>query len=314
MKKIVLFFVALIFLGVLIFVFNISPTSLSGEKTRFVVPIGAKQDEIINQLKEEKYIRSKKLFSIFSPIMRFPGNVEPGAYMLSRNMTLFSIIDTLFNHPYQKWVLVKPGLRREQTAEVMAEKMGWTDDKKKDFLANAQEGYMFPDTYLINVDFSGKEAAEKLISNFNEKFDQSIINGLLANNIRNDTAIKIASLIQRESGGDSDKALIAGIIINRLNQGMRLQIDASIQYEKGVPGNWWPKITLADYKLDSEYNTYLIKRLPPTPICSPGLSSIKAVANPETTDCIFYLHDHDGNIHCSVTYSEHLQNIEEYLK
>jgi UPF0755 protein len=279
-----------------------------------VVPLDNNQDNIISQLKKDNFIRSEKLFRILAPLASFPGEIEPGAYNISHNMSLFSIIDTLLNHPYQKWAVIPPGLRIEQIAEKIADKLGWQNDKIKDFLQNAEEGYMFPDTYLMNVDSSGKETANKLKSNFNEKFDSQIMADLLKNNIRNDTAIKIASLIERESGGSEDKALIAGIILNRLNTGMKLQIDASIQYALGQKGNWWPKISVADYKLDSEYNTYLIKRLPPTPICNPSLASIQAIAKPEETDCIFYLHDHDKQIHCAVTYKEHLENIEKYLK
>ena len=94
---------------------------------------------------------------------------------------------------------------------------------------------------------------------------------------------------------------------------MKLQIDASIQYALGKEDNWWHKITLADYKTDSPYNTYLIPRLPPTPICSPSLASIKAIAKPQETDCLYYLHDANKQIHCAKTYEGHRENIEKYL-
>jgi UPF0755 protein len=68
-----------------------------------------------------------------------------------------------------------------------------------------------------------------------------------------------------------------------------------------------------DLKVDSPYNSYLHKGLPPTPICSPSIESIKAVAYPAETDCFFYLHDHNKQIHCAKTYEEHLKNIDLYL-
>ncbi len=95
---------------------------------------------------------------------------------------------------------------------------------------------------------------------------------------------------------------------------MRLEIDATIQYALGKKGNWWPPLSGNLRKIDSPYNTYIIKGLPPGPIASPSLSSIKAVVYPQETDCFYYLHDHNKQIHCSKTYQEHLLNIEKYLR
>lgn len=291
-----------------------SPTSLSNEKTLFVIPLDQKQDEIIDRLISEKFIRSRAAFNFILGIIKFPGNIEPGSYMLSRRLFLWQTANLFLNHPYQKWIILVPGLRKEQVAEKIAKKFSWDEAKTKDFLSNSREGYLFPDTYLLNVDYTGKEFAQRLISNFNEKFDSQLQKDLLAQDIRNDTAIKIASLIERESGGDSDKALIAGIIWNRLNTNMKLQIDAATQYIIGTPKDWWPNVRPSDHKIDSPYNTYIYKGLPPAPIANPGLASIKAAVYPQDSDCIFYLHDHNKQIHCSVTYEGHLENIDKFLK
>lgn len=240
--------------------------------------------------------------------------IEPGAYMLSHRMTLMGIANTLMYHPYQKWIVLVPGLRVEQVAARLAKKFDWDEEKTKEFLGNAKEGYMFPDTYLLNVDYKGEETASRLISNFNEKFDAKLQKDLLSQNVRNDTAIKIASLIERESGSDEDKPLIAGIIWNRLNKEMKLEIDATIQYALGAPEDWWPSVSPKDLKIDSPYNTYLHKGLPPGPIASPSLASIKAAVYPAETECFYYLHDHNRQIHCAKTYQEHLENIKTYLQ
>ena len=117
------------------------------------------------------------------------------------------------------------------------------------------------------------------------------------------------------SWGPSDMPLIAGVIWNRLENDQRLQLDASIQYAKGkIDGQWWSVVTGTDIKnIDSPYNNYKYSGLPPTPIANPGLKAIDAVLNPTKTDCIFYLHDRSREIHCAVTYEEHLENIEKYL-
>ena len=316
---IILFFILISFLTYVLYL--LSPTSLSDEKVRFVIPLETKQEDIIKRLKKENFIRSDSMFSFIIGLMKCRGAVEPGAYMLSRRSFVWASANILLNKPYQKWIILVPGLRVEQVAERLSKKFNWDppageagENKTKDFLLNAREGYMFPDTYLLNVDYTGKETAQKMISNFNEKFDTQLQNDLLAQNVRNDTAVKIASLIERESGGDSDKALIAGIIWNRLNINMKLQIDAATQYIIGTEKDWWPHVQPSDHKIDSPYNTYIYKGLPPGPIASPSLASIKAVVYPEETDCLFYLHSSDKKIHCSVTYEEHLENIEQYLK
>ena len=96
---------------------------------------------------------------------------------------------------------------------------------------------------------------------------------------------------------------------------MPLQIDATMQYTLGkkANGSWWGGIDLTEKQSDSPYNSYLYKGLPPTPICNPNIDAIEAALNPEETDCLFYLHDGNKQIHCAKTYKEHLANIEKYL-
>lgn len=311
--KILLFII--LFFPFLYLFFLLSPTSFSSEKIRFVILPEEKQEMIVKRLKRENFIRSEKAFQFMAGLIKFPGQIEPGAYLLSRNLNLIQIADILLNHPYQKWIVLVPGLRVEQIAEKLKEKFNWSEEKTQEFLSHAKEGYMFPDTYLFNLDYSGREFAQKMIDNFNEKFEAKIQADLLAQNIKNDTAIKIASLIERESGEDSDKALIAGIIWNRLLKGMRLEIDATVQYALGKPGNWWPDIRGRNLReINSPFNTYIIKGLPPAPIANPSFASIKAVVYPAQTDCLFYLHAPDKQIYCSKTYEEHKENIKKYLR
>lgn len=313
-KRIYIILTIIVFIPIFYFFFLLSPTSFTAKEERFVIPLETNQQEIVERLINENFIRSKGLFNILAALIKFPGTIEPGAYMISRKMTIFKIANILLHHPYQKWVVLRPGLRIEEQAETFVKVFKWTDNEVKEYLDNAREGYMFPDTYLLNVDYTPEDFVNRLISNFNEKFDASLQADLLAQDVRNDTAIKIASLIERESGGDTDKALISGIIWNRLNKSMKLQIDATTQYILGKPGNWWPKVSPTDHKTESPFNTYLVNGLPPGPIANPSLASIKAAVYPAETDCFYYIHDRNKEIHCSKKYEEHLENIERYLK
>src|SRR3989344_867197 len=310
--KIIIIFAFLFLIFYLLYL--LPPTSLSGDKTRFVIPLDTPREKIIADLKSQNFIRSPIVFSLILTLKGPGKDLRPGSYMIAHNMNIFDLSETLLNKPYQVWIVLIPGLRVEQTAEKLAKNLNWTEADKQKYLSVAEEGYMFPDTYLVNTDYTPQEVAHRLISNFNEKFDRKLQMDLLSQDVRNDTAIKIASLIERESGTLEDKALIAGIIWNRLNEDMTLQIDATIQYIIGKEGNWWPIVKGKDLKIDSPYNTYIYKGLPPGPIASPSLDSIKAEVYPEETDCFYYLHSPDMKIHCSKTYEEHLQNIEKYLR
>jgi UPF0755 protein len=214
------------------------------------------------------------------------------------------------------------------------------------------EGVYFPDTYLIPVDDGLQAVADRLRAKFNEEFTP-YLEEANTQNIKWTTLLKIASLVQREAAGKDDMPLIAGILWNRLLYDQKLDIDATVQYARDTrraykddpcedpesyarnPKNdlcfnpemlqpsveyqgiddWWNPIGGSDTRsIDSLYNTYLYKGLPPHPINNPGKSAIEAVLYPEETDCFYYLHDSDGNIHCSTTLREHEANIERYLK
>ncbi len=159
----------------------------------------------------------------------------------------------------------------------------------------------------MDLDFTGSDVAKRMESQFNEK-TADLLAQAAEKNIRNDTLIVLASLVQREAASEQEMPIIAGVIWNRWLKDMPFQIDATIQYALGEPGNWWPIIKPDDYKLDSPYNTYIHKGRPPSPICNPGLAAINAVVNSEDSEYLYYLHDSQGQIHLAKTYEEHLHS------
>ena len=248
--------------------------------------------------------------------------IRPGGYNVSENMTAWQLADKLTSSPDMKWVVIPEGWRKEQIGELLAETFGWSDDDldrwntsitkmKIDYI----EGTYFPDTYLIPVSDSELDIANRMTKNFDEKFSP-YISQFAEQNIRWTTGLKVASIIQREAAGKNDMPLIAGILWNRLNSDMNLEIDATVQYARGkTDTGWWAPVTAEDIKnIDSPYNTYKNKGLPPFPIDNPGLPAIEAVLHPAETDCLYYLHDRDRQIHCAKTLEEHQANIEQYLK
>ncbi len=321
MKKIITIFsfIFITFFFFLIWV-NIQPLSSNSKNEIFILD-SDKSDVLALKLEEEGYIKSMLFFEIVSKLKINNKKIQPGGYYLSKNMNVFEIANSIKEGPDLKWVLIREGMRKEQIGEELQKILKWNDEELRKWnetytrmKPEYEEGVYFPDKYLIPVDENGAMIAKRMIDNFNSKFEK-YAQKANEKNIKWTTALKIASLIQREAGGPSDMPLISGVIWNRLLDNQKLDIDATIQYALGKRNdNWWSPVSGSDIRnTDSEYNTYKYKGLPPTPIANPGIAAIDAAINPEDTDCLFYLHDRSRQIHCSVTYEEHLENIEKYL-
>ena len=233
-------------------------------------------------------------------------------------LTNISFYEDLAN-PSVRIVRVEEGLRKEEIAEVMTKKLGWNNFQKNEFI-NAHlalnspnlEGHYFPKTYMLPKDDDPFSVSTRMFHEFSTQ--TATIQKPKSNKVLNqDTILKVASIIQREAAGKDDMRLISGIIWNRIFNGMKLQIDATLQYAKGnEEDGWWEQVTAKDKKIDSPYNTYLHKDLPPSPIANPGLAAISAAYNPQKTSCLFFLHDKKRNVHCATTYEQHKINIEKY--
>jgi UPF0755 protein len=291
------------------------------EESVFVVGKNQTELEVVDKLKKQELIKSKTLFTVALYLRGKHHAIAPGGYTMQKNMTMWRVINKLTSSPDMKWIVVREGLRKEQIGELLADTFGWSEEEVEkwntiytkmeiDYL----EGTYFPDTYLIPVDEDGLAVAKRMTRRFNEQFDP-YIGQFATQNIKWTTGLTMASIIQREAGGKNDMPLIAGILWNRLQQDMNLEIDATVQYARGkTEEGWWAPITPEDItRIDSPYNTYMYKGLPPHPISNPGVDAIDAVLHPTETDCLYYLHDSNREIHCAVTYEEHKENIETYL-
>lgn len=299
-----------------------SPVSRESRPEVFAVPQEKEGVDVVGKLETEGYIRNGNAFRMLLWLFARDKEIASGGYRLDPAMGARAVMKTVTGQPQLLWVTTSGCLRKEQVGEMIGPKLGWNSEQLTTWNAvYAQEkpewieGVYFPDTYLLPKDEPVEAVARRFVDNFNAKLSP-LLGEYVKQNIKWTTGLKIASLIQREAAGPEDMKLISGIIWNRLNTGMKLEIDATMQYTKGKKpdGSWWGGVDLAEKRRDSPYNTYLRKGLPPTPICSPGLDAIRAVLEPDETDCVFYLHDRNKGIHCAATYQEHLKNIRTYLR
>lgn len=282
-------------------------------------------EEIIDELNDRGYVANGISYFILKLAVKLGLDIEAGGFFLEEKMGPFSMLAALASPEY-KYVAVREGLRKEEVAEIFAEKLNWDEEKKKDFgsiypicLLENTEGYFFPGKYLVHKNDSVDEIQQKMEEKLNETIEEiteSAKNASTTEGVLNiDQILTIASLIQREAAGKNDMRLISGIIWNRIFNDMPLQIDATLQYAKGTDENgWWPPVRSDDKYIESPYNTYQTEGLPPGPIANPGRAAIEAALNPSDTKCIFYLHDRNRTIHCATTYDAHKRNVSYYLK
>ena len=272
------------------------PVSRATTLQSFEVAKGESVKTIAAHLASSHLIRSPLYFRLL--IQQRQITLQAGLYQLSSSQTPRDIALTLTKGLAIDQKLVIPeGYRSEQIAQAAG-------IPTKDFLAAAKglEGQLFPDTYFVKKDITAPELVAIMHDNFLKKAG-----------VVDKTTLILASLIERETRGDSEKPVVAGILKKRLAAGWPLELDATVQYFLGKSPNWWPDTTLLDRKLPSAYNTYLNKGLPPGPIGNPGLVSINAARNPQDSPYWFYLHDKSGQIHYATTNSEHEQNIAKYI-
>lgn len=172
------------------------------------------------------------------------------------------------------------------------------------------EGYLFPETYELKKGSSTQDVMQRMLEEFQTKINSipDLEAKLQEKNLSLHELLTIASLVEKEVVVDEERALVAGVIYNRINQDMKLEIDATVQYLLDRPKE---RLFFKDLKVQSPYNTYLNKGLPPGPIASPSLPSIEAALNPEASEYLFYVTKKDGSSgHLfAKTYKEHQQNI-----
>jgi UPF0755 protein len=319
MKRLLVFIIViLVFAGGLWFWFTdgISATDpLDNTPVSFTIQKGEGVKSIASRLSQQNLIRSPTAFYILVKMFRIERQLQAGDFRLARSMDARIISRELTHGILDIWVTTLEGWRVEEIAAKLTKEL---DIPESEFLRVAREGYMFPDTYQIPREATVGAVVDLFRDTFNRKVTP-VINGEAANNgLIFEKIIILSSIVEREGKNSSDKPVIAGILLNRLRDNHPLQADATLQYALGYQPfekTWWKKnITGEDKTIKSPYNTYLYNGLPPSPICNPGLESIKAVIHPRETNYFYYLHDSTGQIHYAVTLEEHNANIVKYLQ
>ncbi len=339
-----------VFLGIIIFLYTLYTSDIgfrsnvdsNGSYIRFQVKQNESQDQVLNSLKINGSIKSIIATKIYidtsNPFFTF----SPGLYRIYNGEDLKTLLNNFNKGPFYTSITIPSGLRIGEVANVIRNELS-LDNPSYNFSVtdfryiahndahsfgylflsqipgNSVEGFLYPGTYEIPKNADAKYIINKELGAFEQniyipytKFQITSTNNL--NFYQN---ITVASIVRRETLYNSDKPLVANIFIRRYDAGIPLGSDATVQYLLGFDSNeqkWWrTNITAADLAINSPYNTRLNAGLPPTPICSPGLISIKSTFKSTPNPYWYFLSGKNGHLHYSVTSQGQINNIQKYL-
>lgn len=323
--------ILLIFSGIFFYIYYqiFIPIGNNPNEKRFTVNKGDGLNVIAKNLKDGGFIRNSLFFRLFVIQAGDSGNLQAGDYLLYDSMNVPQIAKKIAVGdaiPREKIITFPEGLRIEKMDEKLKEAgllFSLSGLKAKDFKEKygflkyssdgaSLEGFLFPDTYKLYPEASAKDLAEKMLDNFDKKFTADLESEADKQGKSLYEIITMASVIEKEVKNPEDRRIVSGIFWKRIRSGMPLESCATIAYV--LNDDKW-RYSVQETKTPSLYNTYINRGLPPGPICSPGIESIKAAIYPEESPYLFFLTDPEtGKTVFSKTLQEHNINKAKYLK
>lgn len=329
MRKALRYILILAIIGVLIIggglgaLYLIPNTFAQDDGTQvLVIEKGQTGSEIADMLFERGLIRSTQGFKLWLYLSGTNDKLQTGHYQIPNKVTVRELISLLQEgHVESIRVTIPEGYTVGDIAIVLEKNQIM---KAKDFLAEAKtyvpypymkgtkpatypvEGFLFPSTYEIPVGATPREVIQMMADEMNRYLTPAVKKQIQAQHMSIHDFVTLASIVERESLFDADRPTIAGVFKKRLAHGIPLQSDATISYVLGYAKE---NVTIGDTQLQSPYNTYVSKGLPPGPIANPGKKSLDAVLHSENTDYLYFVADKEGHNHFSKTYEEHLAEV-----
>jgi UPF0755 protein len=267
-----------------------------------VIPRDAGADDIAKILERKGVVSSAFFFQLRATLGGDRGNFKSGTFTLGRDMSYGAAISALSTSPADTNVVslvIPEGKSRREIAPsiksltgnyLAATKRSRLLDPKRYGAKNASslEGFLFPATYQLRRGQNVKALVDKQLTTFKQQFAEVDLRKARKVNLTPYDVLIIASLVERETAAASERGLIASVIYNRLHDGMPLGIDATTRFQYD---DWDKPLTMSQLESPSPYNTRNHQGLPPGPIGSPGIASIRAAANPPKTKYLFYVAD-----------------------
>jgi len=298
--------------------------STNPEKAVFEIKKGSGIGQIANKLAQQKIIPSALNFKILAQLQNKSHQLKAGEYQLLPSMRITDVLDLFVSGKTLQYKLsiiegktfknLRHAIRQHPS---LVQTLSDTDYQnimlKLGSAKGNPEGWFYPDTYnfprkTTDLQFL-QRAHNKMQEYLHTAWQKREKNSLIKTPYE---ALILASMVEKETGIASERALIAGVFFNRLNINMLLQTDPTVIY--GMGDQYTGNIRKVDLKRDTPYNTYTRKGLTPTPIATPSLDAIQAVLHPKKTEAFYFVADGLGGHNFSKTYPEHKKAVVKYLQ
>ena len=297
----------------------VSKDMLAKNSEVFQVESGSSISDVAKELSDKRLIKSKLFFKSLSKFLGANKKLKSGYYQISPNMSILAFLDNISNGSvlttkvtliegktikyYFEQLSLDPSLESKDSLEDVMQSIG---------VKAPYDGWFFPETYNFNYGESVENVLRRSYKEMQQKVSDLWINRDKGLPLKSPyDAIILASLIENETALDNEKALISGVFIRRINEGMRLQADPTVIYALG--DTYTPPLKKADLKIDSLYNTYRNKGLPPGAISSVSYQSLYAALHPDKGNDLYFVSKKDGSHAFAPSYKEHKENIKKYL-
>lgn len=280
-----------------------------------VIPKGMTVIQIGELLRREEVIRSPRLLVLFSLFDGTSRRLKAGVHRFPANPNTWEVLQNLgFSSDEFRSVTLPEGMTLARSLSLLAAELNLDDEKMRRLAsdpgfcrglgveAETLEGYLFPETYQIPLAMGEEQVMRLLVRHFFTVFDSEMAERARQIGLSVHEVVTLASIIEGEALLDRERATISAVYHNRLGREMHLQADPTVQY---VIENGPRRLFYKDYKIDSPYNTYRHRGLPPGPVMSPGAASLKAALYPADVPYLYFVAKGDGSHVFSRTSSEH---------
>jgi UPF0755 protein len=321
--------IAALALGVWSTLYRRTSDVAAGKTVTVVIASGSSGDAVAASLAKAGVIANPMMFRIQAQTLGATGDIKAGTYTFVTGSDYEPVIRRLQKGPEILTITlaIPEGWGIERTAARVQDKLGIPEQDFIDlattgakqftygFLADnptdSLEGYLFPKTYQVKKGAKAVDVINMMLTQYQKETAALDYAPAKAKNLTPHDILTIASIIEREASVAGDRPNVASVIYNRLAIHMRLQLDSTVQYAL----NGKAKLTLADLKTDSPYNTYMNAGLPPGPICSPGLIAIQAALSPAKTKYLYYILTYkDGRQSFATNYTDFLKLKAQFKK
>jgi UPF0755 protein len=286
---------------------------------RVTIPTGATMRVAADSLHAAGVVRFPRLFRAYASVARSDRGIRPGTYVIDRGSSWGSILGTLRSGRGLMTVITIPeGFALSQIEPLLSTKLAVPPDsvtaathdtvvlRRLRAATPSVEGYLFPDTYFFAPGTSARVAVSTMVRRFEQQWQPGWSARLDTLGASRNDIITLASIIELEAKMPAERPVIAGVYWNRLRHGMLLQADPTVQY--ALPKHE-ARVLNKDLAVVSPYNTYRHRGLPPGPICSPGLASLRAVIFPASVPYRYFVAMPDGHHEFRVSLAEHEQAV-----